>query len=156
MEAKTIQNGKAITVKTRFSRETEVGIKIEASPAIIWALLTNAADYPRWNTTVLSLEGSIKMGETIKLKSTLDAKRTFKLKVKEIVPNKRMVWAGGQGSRVYTLTENSDGSTTFCMNEKIGGLMFPLYAKYIPSFDDSFATFASNLKAEAEKINSVK
>ncbi len=40
------QNGKATTVKKTFSRETSVSIKIQADPAIIWALLTNASDYP--------------------------------------------------------------------------------------------------------------
>lgn len=34
----------------------------------------------------------------------------------------------------------------------VGGLMFPMYAKYIPSFDASFNTFAADLKKEAEKI----
>lgn len=42
------------------------------------------------------------------------------------------------------------------MTEKIGGLMFPMYAKMIPSFDQSFDQFASDLKKEAEKIMSAK
>jgi hypothetical protein len=42
------------------------------------------------------------------------------------------------------------------MTEKIGGLMFPMYAKYIPSFDESFEQFAADLKKEAEIINQTK
>jgi len=38
------------------------------------------------------------------------------------------------------------------MREKIGGPMFPLFAKMIPPFDASFEQFAADLKAEAEKI----
>jgi hypothetical protein len=156
METQTKRSGIASTFKTGFSRETQVTINIAANPSIIWSLLINAADYPRWNSTVISLEGNINLGETIKLRSTLDPKRTFNLKVKEFIPNKRMRWGGGQGNRVYTLIEQADGTTDFCMNEKIGGLMFPLYAKYIPSFDESFTAFANNLKIESEKINSIK
>jgi hypothetical protein len=37
------------------------------------------------------------------------------------------------------------------MTEKIGGPLFPLFAKMIPPFDDSFEKFASDLKQEAEK-----
>ena len=79
------QNGKASTVRTTFSRETTISIEIKADPAIVWALLTKASDYPRWNSTIVSIEGNIAPGEKIRLKSTLDAKRTFKLKVKESV-----------------------------------------------------------------------
>lgn len=149
-------NGKATTVKTTFSRETSVGINIQADAAIIWQLLTNAADFPRWNSTVTSLEGTIKQGETIKLKSILDAKRVFKLKVKVFEPEQKLAWGDGQGTRVYTLTKNKNGSVTFEMTEKIGGLMFPLYAKMIPSFDASFEQFAADLKKEAELIHHSK
>lgn len=150
------RNGKATTVKTTFSRETSVQTTINADTDIVWALLTNASDYPRWNKTIVSIEGSIVKGEKIKLKSTLDAKRTFKLTVKEMEPAKRLVWGDGQGTRVYTLTDNGKGSVTFSMTEKIGGLMFPMYAKMIPPFDESFETFAACLKKEAEIIHNAK
>ncbi len=152
----TGQNSKATTTRTTFSRETQISTDIKADPAIIWKLLTNANDFPRWNTTVIAIEGSIAEGEKIKLKSTLAPKRTFKLKIKELDENKRLVWGDGQGQRVYTLVNNNNGTVTFSMHEKIGGLMFPLYAKHIPSFDQSFEQFAADLKKEAETIQTIK
>ena len=152
----TSTNGKATTVRTTFSRQTSIGINIQADAAIIWQLLTNAADYPRWNSTVTSIEGTIKQGETIKLKSILDAKRVFKLKVKTFEAEKQLAWGDRQGTRVYTLTPQSNGSVKFEMVEKIGGLMFPLFAKFIPPFDDSFEQFAADLKKEAEFIHNSK
>ncbi len=146
------QSTKAATTKTTFHRETSVSTTIKADAAIIWALLTNSSDYPRWNSTVTSVQGNIALGEKIVLKSTLDAKRSFKLKVKEFEPTKKLVWGDGKGQRTYTLKNNSDGMVTFSMTERIGGLMFPMYAKYIPSFDDSFNAFAADLKKEAELI----
>jgi uncharacterized protein YndB with AHSA1/START domain len=143
--------GKATTVKTTFHRQTTVSIQIKADAATVWALLTNAGDYSRWNSTITSIEGKIALGEKIKLKSTLDAKRTFKLKVKEFEVDKKLVWGDGQGNRVYTITQNGNDSLTFTMTEKIGGLMFPMYAKMIPPFDQAFEQFASDLKKEAEK-----
>ncbi len=150
------QNGKAATIKKTFNRETTVGINIQTDAAIIWTLLTNASDFPRWNSTIVSLEGEIKKGGKIKLKSTLDEKRTFKLKVKEFEPEKRMVWGDGKGNRVYTITKNNNGGMTFTMTEKIGGLMFPMYAKYIPPIDETFEQFAADLKKEAETISQTK
>ena len=148
--------GKATTTKTTFSRETSVSTTISADPAIVWALLTRASDYPRWNSTVTSLKGEIKEGATLELKSTLDEKRTFKLKVKEFVPEKRLVWGDAQGSRVYTIDKGTEGVVHFSMTEKIGGPIFPLFANMIPSFDESFEKFAADLKKEAETIQRSK
>jgi uncharacterized protein YndB with AHSA1/START domain len=148
--------GKAMTVKKTFNRETSVSVTIQAEPAIVWALLTRPADIPRWNSTVTSVKGEIREGGTIELKSILDEKRTFNLKVKEFVPEKRLVWSDAMGSRVYTLTRGDGGSTRFSMTEKIGGPLFPLFAGSIPSFDQSFERFAADLKREAETIQNSK
>lgn len=150
------QNGNATTEHKTFSRETSVSINVSADPSIIWNLLVNASDYPRWNSTIISIDGSIAVGEKIRLKSTLAPKRVFKLKVKSLVNGKEMVWGDGQGTRIYLLTPNADGTTTFAMNEKIGSFMFPLYEKHIPSFDKSFEQFAADLKKEAETIQNIK
>lgn len=150
------QSGKATTVKTTFHRETAVSIEIKAEPPIVWALLTKASDYPRWNSTITSIEGNIALGEKIKLRSKLDAKRTFKLEVKEFDPEKKLVWGDGQGKRCYTITKNGNGTVTFSMTEKIGGLMFPMYSKMIPPFDQSFEQFANDLKKESEIIMNLK
>jgi uncharacterized protein YndB with AHSA1/START domain len=152
----SFRNGKATTEKTMFSRETSIAIDIQADPAIVWALLTNAADYPRWNSTVISIDGDIVTGKKIELKSTLDSKRTFTLTVKELIPEKKLVWGDGQGARTFTLVKQGHDGTRFSMREKIGGLMFPLYARYIPPFDKAFEQFASDLKKEAEMINNNK
>ena len=152
----TLPEGKANTVKTTFSRETSVSRTIMADAAIVWALLTHTSDFPRWNSTVTSIKGEIKEGSTIELKSTLDEKRTFKLKIKEFVPERRLVWGDAQGNRVYNM-EKRAGGVLFSMTEKIGGPLFPLFAKYIPPFDESFEKFAADLKKEAESIqNSMK
>jgi uncharacterized protein YndB with AHSA1/START domain len=151
MEPINNTNGKAATTKRSFSRETMVSIQIQADAAIVWALLTKAADYPRWNSTVTSLEGTIALGEKIQLRSILDPKRVFKLKVKGWEPEKKLVWGDGMGNRLYTLTQNQQG-TLFTMHEKIGGPLFPLFAKMIPPFDAVFEQFAGDLKKEAESI----
>src|SRR6185437_1707495 len=54
------------------------------------AIQEPASQYPTWNSTVVSIEGSISPGQTITLKSKLDPKRTFKLKVKEFEPTNKL------------------------------------------------------------------
>jgi uncharacterized protein YndB with AHSA1/START domain len=149
-------NGKAVTIKKTFSRGTAISINILADKSIIWALLTNASDYPRWNSTVISIDGTIAKGGKIQLKSTLDPKRVFKLLVKEFEADNKLVWGDAMGKRIYTLKSIGNGLTNFSMNEKIGGPIFPLFAKMIPPFDESFEQFASDLKKEAETISNAK
>lgn len=156
-----LANGKAKTTKSTFSRETSVSIRIESSPEVVWALLTNGPDYTRWNSTIVSFEGTIGEQETIKLKSTLDPNRTFKLKVKGVKPEISMQWESGaapffKGVRTYKLDTLTDGSVVFTMAEKMGGLMFPLAAGQIPDFTASFEQFAADLKSEAEIIRKLK
>jgi hypothetical protein len=42
------------------------------------------------------------------------------------------------------------------MSEKIGGPLFPLFARYIPPFDQPFKQFVADLKKEAESIQNSK
>ena len=149
------QLGKAFTVKKTFSRTTTINQNIQAEPATIWNLLTNAAGFSKWNSTVISIEGNIQAGEKIKLKSTLDPSRTFKLKVKDFMPNQQLSWGDAMGTRKYLLESKGD-STHFTMTEKIGGPIFPLFASTIPSFDESFEQFTADLKKEAESKSSSK
>jgi uncharacterized protein YndB with AHSA1/START domain len=146
------QNGQASTEKKTFSRTTTISQSIEAAPAIVWGLLTNAENYSNWNSTVVSIEGSIEEGEKIKLVSTLDTSRTFKLKVKELVENEKLVWGDAMGIRTYTLQKTESG-TLFSMTEKIASPMFPLFASKIPSFDAAFEAFTADLKKEAERLS---
>ncbi len=150
------QDGKAKTIKKAFSRQTSISIEIKSDPAIIWALLTNAEDFPRWNSTVVFIKGEIKKDEKLELKVKLDEKRTFKVKVKEFEPENRMLWSDGKGNRVFLLEQTENGTVIFTMDEKMGGLMFPMYSKYIPPFDETFEQYAADLKKEAELIFKAK
>lgn len=141
---------RAVTEKRTFSRTTSVATNIEAPLATVWEILTDAPQYPNWNTTVLSLTGSIQLGGKLELVSALDPSRTFKLKVKAYDPPSRLVWGDALGTRTYTLTQVDGGSTRFEMVEKIGGPVFPLFASKIPPFDATFEQFAADLKAAAE------
>jgi hypothetical protein len=147
-------NGRANKTKSAFRMEYSAGINIKAKPDRVWALMTNAADFPRWNSTIKSIEGRIALGETIKLIASIAPTRTFNLKVIEFVPEKRMVWSDGnamfKGVRTYTLSPKADGSTDFTMSEVYTGLMLPMIAGSLPDFSPAFEQYVADLKREAE------
>lgn len=128
---------------------------INASAEQVWNLLTDSSTWKSWNPTVVSIDGTIAAGQTVALVSTLNPKRTFKLKVTELSKDK-MVWSDGmplglfKGERTYTVRDR-DGGSTFTMTEEYTGLMAPLITKSIPDMTDSFTEFAAGLKDGAER-----
>ena len=137
---------------TRYSASTTIA----APPTSVWEILTDASAYPSWNSTVISMEGTIAEGERIALVSTLDPKRTFKLSVSNVTMPTSMVWSNGMplglfsGVRTFTLDPSGDGGCEFSMVEEYSGLMAPLITRAIPDMTESFETFAADLKAAAE------
>jgi hypothetical protein len=156
MQATMTATGKATSSKTTFSRVCSVSTNIRAKPEVIWGLLTNAANMPKWNSTVISVEGNIKLGEKIALKSISDPNRIFNLKIAEFNPPTKLVWGDGdapmfKGVRTYTLTPKSDGTTDFNMTEVISGLLLLMIGGSLPDFKPVFEQYAADLKRAAEK-----
>lgn len=145
---------KAQKKASTFRMECRVAINIHAKPETIWGLLTNAADFPRWNSTVTSIKGSIEEGQKLELRVPI-SDRTFTPKVTELVPLVRMVWSDGmapmfKGERVFTLTPRADGSTDFEMVEVFSGVMLPMIKGSLPDFGPVFDRYALDLKKAAE------
>lgn len=130
---------------------------IKASPADIWAILTDAAAYPSWNTTVDKVDGTIAPGQTIKVHVRINPGRAFPVKVSTFEAPSRMVWSGGmplglfKGERTFTLTPKADGAVEFAMQEVFSGLMAPLITRSIPNLQPAFDEFAACLKRRAEQ-----
>lgn len=129
---------------------------INASPEKIWAILTDAPNYPDWDPTVIRIEGDIAKGNKITALSKLSPDRAFPVTVKEFEPNRKMVWGSGmplglfKGERTFTLTPKGD-QTEFSMKEEFSGLMLMFIKGTIPDMNEPFNQFAQGLKAHAEK-----
>jgi hypothetical protein len=148
-------DGRAQKTRATFRMVCGVSINIRASRDKIWSLLTDAAAFPRWNSTVSSIEGQIALGHKIKLRVPIAPKRVFKLKVSDFAPGERMVWSDGaapmfRGVRTFTLTPGTSGTTDFSMVEVFSGLMLPMIAGSLPDFAPSFEQYAADLKRAAE------
>jgi hypothetical protein len=155
MTKPTAQSASATKTSSTFRMDCAVSIDIEAAPEKIWALLTNAVDFPRWNSTVTRIGGTIAVGEKLALEVLAAPGRTFKPKVTELEPARRMVWSDGmapmfRGVRTFALEPQADGSTRFTMDEVFSGIMLPLIKGSLPDFAPSFEAYAADLKREAE------
>jgi hypothetical protein len=50
-----------------FSMECAVEVTIRAPPTVVWTILTDAAAFPHWNSTVTRIEGEIREGARLQL-----------------------------------------------------------------------------------------
>lgn len=156
MSGKIAMNGHANKEKTAFRLEYSAGVNTKAKPDRVWELMTNAGEFPRWNSTIKSIEGAIAADQTIKLVATISPGRVFNLKIIEFDPEKMMVWSDGnamfKGVRTYRMEPKPDGTTDFTMAEVYTGLMLQMIAGSLPDFGPVFEQYLSDLKREAERM----
>jgi hypothetical protein len=142
-------------VRRVFSLVCRVEVNIRARADKVWSLLTDADDFPRWNSTVTRIDGQIKEGGRLRL-HVPGTDRTFSPRVSGVVPDARMLWTGGvaplfKGVRTFDLRARDDGSTDFIMEERFSGVVFAFVKGSLPDLGPVFERFASDLKREAER-----
>ena len=131
--------------------------RIAAPSDRVWALLVDLPSWRAWDPTIASVEGEIVIGGTVRLVTSANAKRTFVIRVTDVVPHRRMVWTSGmpmglfQGTRTYSLTPVADGETDFAMTEVYSGALAGLIGRSIPDLGPSFESSADALKDAAER-----
>ena len=84
----------------------------------VWENLTNVEDFPVWNSTIATMEGSIEYGGTINL-TVPHNPQTFTVKVTTFMPKQMMIWRDEKGSRTFMIGRKANGKTLFYMAESI-------------------------------------
>ena len=138
-----------------FSLFCRVDVTVRARAERIWALLTDAVGFPRWNSTVTRIEGEIREGGVLKV-HVPGTHQVFTPRISGVVANQRMTWTGGftpvfKGIRVFELRPRPDGTTDFSMSERFSGVLIPLVGRSMPDFEPVFTRYADDLRREAER-----
>ena len=134
-----------------------VAIAIGATAEAVWALVSDAASYATWNSTVDRIAGVFAPGATVALYARSMPNRPFKLAVKRFEPPRLMMLVGGMplglfvGTRRLEVTPDGGGRCRFEMEETSRGLLAPLMARLIPDQQPAFDAFAADLKRRAER-----
>lgn len=146
-------DGKTVRTRTDDALDYSVAIAIAAEPQVVWAVLTDARSFTKWNSTLTTFEGTVAKGGKVSLVSKVAPDRTFTLTVSEFDAPKAMVWEDGNGMflgvRHFTLTPRA-GGTVVAMSETYSGLFLGSAEKKMPDFTANFENFAADLKREAE------
>ena len=137
-------------------RSYEAAARIDASPADVWAVLTDVGTWRDWDSGVDRVEGRVALGEPITVYATMIRNRPFTVTVTELRPGEAMRWRGGLPfglaviERTYSLDPQDDGGTVLTVREDHTGPLAAVLGRSTPDLNPSFRQFCAGLKATAE------
>ncbi len=107
-------------------------IEIQAPTNAVWEVLMDNQSYPLWNPYHVKVEGTLKVGEQLKLEIHKPNKSEIHIKpvVMDIIPFKLLTWGGGikgifHGKHVFELQRLSEFKTRLIHRETFAGIAIP-------------------------------
>ncbi len=135
-------------------------IQINASPSIVWNIITDFENYGKWNSFIKEISGVIIEGSTIQvfIKPPNSNGMKFKPKIMEYEPEKKIRWLGKlwipklfDGEHSLTIKKIDESKVLFIQKEQFNGLLVPLFTNILKDTELGFQMMNQNLKQEAEK-----
>ncbi|HOI57243.1 MULTISPECIES: SRPBCC domain-containing protein [unclassified Methanoculleus] len=115
-------------------REVRAETVIDASPEIIWGVLTDFTSYPEWNPFIRSIEGKLWVGTRLLVEIRPPGRRSmwFRPRVLRVAKDREFRWIGRvliaglfDGEHRFTIIPEGDGSR-FVQAEIFTGLLVPV------------------------------
>jgi hypothetical protein len=135
-------------------------VLIDASPADVWAVLTDFARYPVWNPFVVNAVGQAVRGSALRVTIAPPGARRMTLEpvVTELAPEQVLEWWGHLGVRgIFDGRHRFElhpvaGGTRLVQSEVFTGVLVPFVARSLDRGTAAgFAAMNSALKARAEQ-----
>ena len=136
-------------------------IVIEASPAAVWAVLTDLERYPEWNPFIVEAEGPVEVGArlTNRLQAPGGKTMTFKPRVTEVEPLRSFEWLGRlvapgvfDGRHRFELHPAPEG-TRLIHSEQFNGLLVRMFKRRLDA--DTAVGFEAMNRALADRVEQV-
>ena len=146
-EAKDLINRQAPVIGTS-------EIEIVAAPTVVWAVLTDIAEWPSWNSDVksVSMQEGLAEGSAFRWKA---GPGTITSVLQTVEPPRRIAWSGKtlgiQAMHIYAL-EARNGATFVRTEESYDGLIARLFRGPLQkTLSGSLESGLRHLKAESER-----
>ncbi len=138
-------------------------IDIDAPPAVVWNVLTDASRFDEWNPLLKLLRGEFREGALIVAKIDADGiPFAFDARVNRCEPNRVLSWVGPSqrivhgvvsGEHSFELVDLGQGRTRLVHAERFDGLLMriePLWAFLEKKLQVLYPRFDRAIKARAE------
>ncbi|WP_309729264.1 SRPBCC domain-containing protein [Chamaesiphon sp. OTE_75_metabat_556] len=118
------------------ARQLITSIEIDASPNVVWEILTEFDRFDLWNPFIRSIDGKAKIGTKLKVKIQPPggSAMIFRPVVLAADPNKELRWLGRvilpgifDGEHRFQVEPLGDRRVRFVQSEKFSGLLVPFF-----------------------------
>lgn len=134
-------------------------IDIDASPHVVWDVLSDFAAYKDWNPFMDRIEGRAEVGAKLVVHMQPDGGRgmSFRPIVLAATPGRELRWLGKlgvsglfDGEHSFVLTPNADGTTHLAHSEHFTGILVALLKGTLKNSHAGFEAFNNALKQRVE------
>jgi hypothetical protein len=132
-------------------------IDIDATPAKIWAIITDTPSHPSFDPSCIRIQGGkAEEGAWLRIYTTEGPERGILMRVASFSPGRMMVWAAGslfgllRRVRTFAIEERTRGKCRFTLKEEFSGPLLRLAGGSIPDMTGAFEGFCKGLKELAE------
>lgn len=137
-------------------------LTIAAPPDRVWAVLTDFAAYPQWNSVISRVRADLREGGTIKFRIKIEKSPTlaFDARILRCVPGRELAWRGGAplvpalawGEHWFRIAPAGEGSE-LTHGEEFGGLLALVIRGAVHGrVTRTYEGFNRALKARAEAV----
>ena len=132
---------------------------IHARNSTVWEIITDGGNYTVWDSGINRIDGELRNGGTIRVRTRTCGKRTFRLRVRQI-PAKEMTWTGGvplglfKGVRTLTLTPHG-GMTHLHVGVEFSGPLLGRPRHFAPVETGPSLTGAAAIRASIPAESSI-
>lgn len=143
-------------------KELRVEIEIQASADRVWQILTDFANFPKWNPFIRRASGEPRIGAGLEvfLQPSGAKGMTFRPEVLKAEPNRELRWLGHllvpglfDGEHIFTIEPLGLNHVRFVQRETFTGLLVPLFARgLLTETLRGFEEMNHALKIQAETV----
>lgn len=140
-------------------REIRTEIEIDAPVDRVWAVLSDFASYPSWNSFITRLEGKAEVGAKLTVTIAPPGHRAMTLRptLLDFEPQQRIRWLGHlgiprlfDGEHVHALEASPTGGTRYRQTEIFRGLLVGFTRRTLAATEEGFGQMNRALKARVE------
>ena len=143
------------------TRTIERSIEIDASPDLVWRVLTDLPSHPDWNPFIREISGDVAIGARLRVHITPPGKRgmTFQPVVTAATPGRELAWLGKLGVRGifdgahrFRIEDLGGGRSRVTQGETFTGVLVPLLGGSLNATAEGFDQMNQALKARCEDL----
>ncbi|MEN4018651.1 MAG: SRPBCC domain-containing protein [Methanobacterium sp.] len=141
-------------------KEIYTEIEINASASIVWDIITDFDNFPKWNPFIKEISGNQQEGSQIEvfIKPPNSNGMKFKPKIIKFQPEQELRWLGKlwipklfDGEHGLIIKKINDNKVLFIQKERFSGLLVPILSSMLKDTESGFELMNQALKEEAEK-----